>query len=228
MVPLDSCQARSPAENLQNTQGRNQHTAHRANKGKTAMRKAKNVWRAGTWNVHSLVDTKGPIEVASQRNENGEDRKVDLVVGKLAMYDMVIGALQETKWFGCGTYKVSDSMVLTSGRRTPGEGECAQKGESVALVLRGKALAAWRRGGQQWKAWSLRCVSAVLQADKRTVNRIHVVSCYAPTRAASREDKDVFFQELNNIISGVPAGEMYIILGDFNAHVGSRESDDDE
>ena len=54
------------------------------------------------------------------------------------------------------------------------------------------------------------------------------MSCYAPTRAASREDKDAFFQELSKIISGVPEGETYIILGDFNARVGSRESDDDE
>ena len=29
---------------------------------------------------------------------------------------------------------MSDSVVLTSGRRTPGEGECAQRGEGVALV----------------------------------------------------------------------------------------------
>ena len=102
--------------------------------------------------MHSMVDMEGPIEVASQRSERGEDRKVDLVVGELARYDVVIGALQETKWFGCGTYKVSDSMILTPGRRTPIEGECAQRGEGVALVLRGKALVAWRRGGQQWKA----------------------------------------------------------------------------
>ena len=71
-------------------------------------------------------------------------------------------------------------------------------------------------------------MSAVLQTDKRTVSRIHVVSCYAPTRAAMREDKDAFFQELNNIISGVPVGETYIILGIFNTCVGSRESDDNE
>ena len=57
------------------------------------MRKARNVWRAGTWNVRSMVDTEGPIEVASQWNERGEDRKVGLVVGKLARYDVVIGAL---------------------------------------------------------------------------------------------------------------------------------------
>ena len=98
----------------------------------------------------------------------------------------------------------------------------------MVLVLRGQALAAWRRGGQQWKAWSSRCMSVVLQVDKRTVVRIHVVSCYALTRAAHREDKDAFFQELKNIISGVLSGETYIILGDFNARVGSRESIDDE
>ena len=54
------------------------------------------------------------------------------------------------------------------------------------------------------------------------------MSCYAPTRAVSREVKDAFFQELNNIIFGVQAGEMYIIVGDFNARVGSMERDDDE
>ena len=47
-------------------------------------------------------------------------------------------------------------------------------------------------------------------------------------KAASREDKDAFFQELENIISSVPSGEKYVILGDFNARVGSRVSADEE
>ena len=104
MLPLDSRQTQSPADKLQNSQGRNQHTAHKANEGKTVMRKARNVWRVGTWNVRSMVDMEGPIEMASERNERGEDRKVDLVVGELARYDVVVGALQETKWFSCGSY----------------------------------------------------------------------------------------------------------------------------
>ena len=37
---------------------------------------------------------------------------------------------------------MSDSVVLASGRCTPREGECIQRGEGVALVLRGQALAA--------------------------------------------------------------------------------------
>ena len=116
-----------------------------------------------------------------------------MVVRELARYDVVAGALQETKWFGCGTYEVGDSMVLTSGRSAPREGQTVQRGEGVALVLREQALAAWRLGEQQWKAWSSRCVSAIWHVDKRTSSRIHLVSCYSPTRAASREDKDAFF-----------------------------------
>ena len=66
-------------------------------------------------------------------------------------------------------------------------------------------------------------MSVALQMDKTTASRIHVVSCFAPARAASREDEDAFFQELENIISRVPSGERYVILGDFNARVESRE-----
>ena len=48
------------------------------------------------------------------------------------------------------------------------------------------------------------------------------MSCCAPTRAASRQEKDTFFDELNIILSSVPAGEKYIVLDDFNACVRSR------
>ena len=68
-----------------------------------------------------MVDTEGPIEVASWGKDWGEDRKVDLVVSELARYEVLAGALQETKWFGCGTYAVGDSTVLTSGRSTPSQ-----------------------------------------------------------------------------------------------------------
>ena len=97
-----------------------------------------------------------------------------------------------------------------------------QWGEGIALVLRGQALTAWKLGGQQWRACSSRCLTAVLQVDKRPSSRVHLVSCYAPTRA------DTFFQELENLTSSVPSEEMHVLLGDFNARVGSRESADEE
>ncbi len=65
-------------------------------------------------------------------------------------------------------------------------------------------------------------MSACLQVDRIAGSRIHVVSWYAPTRAASKEDKEAF----ENIISSVPSEERYVLLGDFNTRVGSRDSDD--
>ena len=137
-------------------------------------------------------------------------------------------ALQETKWFGCEVYEVQGSVILTSGRSVPGNGEAVRRGEGVALVLRGIAIQAWRRGGKQWRAWSPRCVSVCLQLNKHTTSKLHVVSVYAPTWAASRDVKEAFFQELENVISSIPSSECYVLLGDFNARVGSRGSVSDQ
>jgi len=90
------------------------------------------------------------VEVASQRSDGqrGEDRKVDQVVYALGRYGVVVGALQETKWFGNEIYEVGNSVALTTGRKTPAQGEAVQRGEGVPLVLRGLALHAWRHGGK--------------------------------------------------------------------------------
>ena len=97
-----------------------------------------------------MVDVTGPIEIAAQRpgGQRGEDRKIDLIIHELARYKVSVGALQETKWFGNEVYRVGDSVVLTAGRPVPVEGDVVQRGEGVALVLRGLAITAWKRGGR--------------------------------------------------------------------------------
>ena len=102
----------------------------------------------GTWNVRSVVDTEGPVEVASQRSDGqrGEDWKVDQMVYELGRYGVVVGALQETKPFGNEVYEVGDSVVLTAGRSTPAQGENrgssigAQGSSSVCMVSRREAV----------------------------------------------------------------------------------------
>ena len=58
-------------------------------------------------------------------------------------------------------------------------------------------------------------------------NKLHVMSCYAPTRAASRAQKDQFYDDLQQALTAIPLDEMYVLLGDFNARVGSRLGNDD-
>ena len=78
MASLGTCHAHTPAEDLHSSQGRNHYLAQRAwKKSKT--------WRIGTWNVRSMVDTKGTVAIASRRQNGlrGEERKVDLIVREI-------------------------------------------------------------------------------------------------------------------------------------------------
>ena len=176
------------------------------------------------------MDAEGPIETARQGKGavQAEDRRADLVVRELHRYNIRIAALQETKWFGSGLYHVGDSVILTSGRKIPSDGEPVQRGKGVALVLSGPAIEAWKDGGKQWKAWGSRLVSAKLQLNNKRTGKLHVLSCYAPTRAASRAEKDEFYDMLQQALDEVPSNEVFILLGDFNARVGSREEEEED
>ena len=55
-----------------------------------------------------------------------------------------------------------------------------------------------------------------------------MLSCYAPTWAASRQDKDNFLNQLDAFITSVPTSDCYVILGDFNARIGSRSDGEDD
>ena len=79
--------------------------------------------------------TEGPVEIASSRGDKGEDRKIDLIVREMRQYNVKVTALQETKWFGSEVNQVAGSVVLTSGRKKPAQGDTVKKGEGVAIVL---------------------------------------------------------------------------------------------
>ena len=205
----------SPAEDLHTSQARS-HRAHRAKKTSVT-------WRFRTRNVRSMLDTEGSVGIARQGTDawKVEDRKVDLVVRELGRYGVKVAALQETKWFGRAVYRVGESVVLAADRPVPALGESCQRGEGVAIVLFVLAIHAWRAAGEQWKVWSSRLMSACLQTGRRKKDHIHVLSCYAPTRAASRDIKDEFFADLEQVLASIPSDEPYILLGDLHAREGS-------
>ena len=97
MASLTACQTCSPAEDLKSSQASSHHT-HRARKRKHSS------WHLGSWNVRSMVDTEGPVEIASSGEDRGEDRKVDLMVRVMRRYNVKVTALQETKRFGSEVY----------------------------------------------------------------------------------------------------------------------------
>ena len=110
--------------------------------------------------------------------------------------------------------------------RVPGKGEVRQRGEGVAIVLSGlgEAVTAWKAGGSQW---SSRLITVTLEVRSGIGGRLHVLCCYAPTHAASREEKNRFFESLQDALSSIPSGECSVMLGDFDARVGSRSVNDE-
>ena len=110
--------------------------------------------------------------------------------------------------------------MLTSGRNKPADDQNHHRGEGVAIVLSDQAVKAWKASGSHWKAWSSRIISACLKLKN---DKLHVISCYAPTRLARREDKDQFYDTLDTIISPIPTNDKYVLLGDLNARIESRE-----
>ena len=169
-----------------------------------------------------MNDTVGCIEITSRRQDGqrGEDRKVDLIVDELRRYKIKVAWLQETKWFGSEVYNIAGSTVLTSGLNKPADDQNHHRGEGIAIVLSDQAVKVWKASGSHCKASSSRIISACLKLKNE---KLYAISCYAPTRLARREDKDQFYDKLDTIISSIPTNDKYVLLGDFNAHVGSRE-----
>ena len=119
-------------------------------------------------------------------------------------------------------YRINKSIVLTAGRPTLDANQRHWRREGVALVLSGPAVDAWKLGREQWKDCRSRLVKAFLVTGKRVSDHIHVISCYAPTFSASEADKSTFYDNLRKALNEVPSREPYLVLGDFNTHVGSR------
>ncbi len=106
MTSLNAHQIRTPAEDLQSSQGVTPcMTAH-----STSRMQSSPVWVLASWNVRTLLDVDGRIETARKGVDDAEvvdERKVDQVVGELSKYRVEVAAVQETKWFGNEVYEVA-------------------------------------------------------------------------------------------------------------------------
>ena len=51
--------------------------------------------------------------------------------------------------------------------------------------------------------------------------QLTIISAYAPTLSNLDEAKKKFYEELHTLITSVPKADMLVVLGDFNARIGS-------
>ena len=122
-------------------------------------------------------------------------------------------ALSETKVKGEGVHEWEGERVIISG-----VSERCRAREGVAMVISGRL---WGRVREY------KCINSRMMWVKLKVNgeKVVVVSVYGPGMEKNENERERFWESLNECISGFSEGERVIVLGDLNAKVGEREID---
>jgi exonuclease III len=143
-------------------------------------------------------------------NEDTQPGKADLLVRELNKYHINVCGMAEIKWRGHGCKDVDGWSIHYSG-------------STDGSVYGGVGLALSRNMGAQ--LIQIQHVSNRLMYGRLQLPgdlRASIVVSYAPTDISSDEDKDQFYSDLAAVMWRIPDGDMRIVLGDFNAQVGSE------
>lgn len=149
--------------------------------------------RFATWNVRTLV-TPGASDILSD---------------ELTKYNIDVIALQETHWPDEGLVVTNDYIIYYSGTKNNDH----HKGVGFAIK---KQL---RTAVLSFKAINERL--CVLRLKGRFKN-ITIINVYAPINAADDEDKDLFYEKLEEEYERIPNYDIKVVIGDFNGQVGKE------
>jgi len=160
-----------------------------------------------SWNVRTLLDN------TNTAVSNRPRRRTALVAAELRRYQVDIAALSETRF--------SESGSLT------------EEGEQFTYYWSGRRVGLPRIHGVGF-AVSNKLNRCLVEAPKVISERLmmlrlpltrgkHVtfISAYAPTLASDDREKDAFYGALALALSQVPNEDKLVLLGDFNARVGT-------
>ena len=165
---------------------------------------AKSRTRIGCWNVGSLRSLSDQSAQQHYIIDTMKSRNIDLLT------------LSESCWPGSGATNICGTTILHSG--TP-----SSHTHGVAILLHPQAKVAWEAAGSVFQPVSEQVLRIRL---KCYLSYMSVLSIYAPTNppnstSESAGPSDAFYDQLQSTLSSVPASDLLVIKGDFNARVGS-------
>ena len=154
--------------------------------------------RIGTWNVRSMTDPS----------------KLHILTKEMDRCNIQICGLAEIRWIGKGHFSTD------SGQTIYYSGSDRLKRAGVGFILSKQAT----KCVLGYNPVSNRVISIRLQAKPVNISLIQV---YAPTTTADEETIASFYHEVQDTLSKTPSSDITIVMGDFNAKVGSGVVDSD-
>ena len=164
----------------------------------------------GTFNVRTLA--------FNGKNGIGHSEVIMKVCQELGC-DVV--GLQETRRDGHSTFTAAGYTIFCSG--ADGSKHERKGTHGVGLAVRESIVAGVGKDGLVVECVSARLMKVRIQLEGKS-NGVSFVVGYAPILDAPVREKDHFWNELNNVVSGVPSGDHLLVLMDANARTGKRES----
>ena len=147
--------------------------------------------------------------MADDLQQVDDSRKTAIIDRELNKLNIDVAALQETRLPDNGSIKEINYTFFWQGKdhtkpRLHGVG-FAVKNTLLPLIE-----------PPQEGTERLLCINFSAQNRK-----VHIISAYAPTLTSSDEVKDQFYEELNCLLTQIPARDQIYILGDLNARIGN-------
>eukprot|EP00116_Pleurobrachia_bachei_P002363 sb/3462625/ len=155
-------------------------------------------FKISTWNVLSLESSSSKLyELARVTSE----------------YETDVMALTETHRPGTGVVVLENGNLFINSGRLDG---IRRRGVGVVLSKRVKNSLISYTPVSERVMW--------LRLHSKQVN-VSVVVAYAPTEDAEDSVKDGFYNEVTGVLDGLPGQDVVFLTGDFNARVGSSDSE---
>lgn len=142
--------------------------------------------------------------------DNRPERRTALIARELHQYGIAIAALQETRLEAQGQLQEENYTFFWVGK-TEGPREAG-----VAFAIHNSFA---NKLTSLPTATSHRLMTLRLPIDKDRL--LTLINVYAPTMMYTDNEKESFYQELTQVVLKVPKEDKLLILGDFNARVGT-------
>ena len=155
-----------------------------------------------TWNVRTLLETKRTTA-----------RPSAIVARELDRYDIDIAAISETRVLGDSVFEeVSGGYTFFLKGKPAGD----KHYHGVGFAIRSKLVRHLQ--GNFPVGINERLMTMSLPLEGSTLS---LISAYAPTLPQCDDIKESFYASLRDAINAVPSSHKLLVLGDFNARVGT-------